>query len=159
MERLGALGASVSTKMVIRRDLFDQPVLQPLLWTEISSSQSAVTQQRICILSRCRTNNSCRTPPRRGQTIGVCSLGGAGQGILTLSTSCTSRIRRLALPCGNPKSRTRLNRLGKTCRSKRQRNSAPGRDWIISWPVLSLIRKLMIPWQSLRISLSEITPR
>jgi hypothetical protein len=66
---------------------------------------------------------------------------------------------RLALPCSRPKSRTRLNRLGKTCRSKRQRNSAPGRDWIISWPVLSLIRKVMIPCQSLRIFFSEITPR
>ena len=155
----GALGASVSTNRLSRRDLFDQPVLQPLLWIEISSSQSAVTQQRIGILSRCRTNNSCRIPPQRGQTIGVCSLGSAGQGSLTLSTSCTSRIRRLALPCSRPKSRTRLNRLGKTWSSKRQRNSAPGRDWIISWPVLSLIRKVMIPWQSLRIFFSEITPR
>lgn len=147
MDRVGAPGVSVSTNMLMRRDLSDQPGLQSLLWIEISSSQSAVTQQRIGILSRCLTNNSCRTPLQRGQTIGVCSLGGVGQGSLTLSTSCTSRIRRLALPCSRPKSRTRLNRLGKTCRSKRQRNSAPGRDWIISWPVLSLIRKVMIPWQ------------
>jgi hypothetical protein len=74
MDRFGALGVSLSINMLIRRDLFDQPVLQGLLWIEISASQSAVTQQRIGILSRCLSNNSCRTPPQRGQTIGVVPL-------------------------------------------------------------------------------------
>ncbi len=48
---------------------------------------------------------------------------------------------------------------GQDMKHRRQRNSPPGSRWITSWPVLSLNRKVINPWLSLRIFFSEITPR